>query len=118
MKMKPRQFALLSVITCFLLGNALGFAGDDDPNPAKAKETPKAEKEKQETSCQSNPFTRFWIHTVGAPMARGLKDGTRKVHKGLKVGARKIKHTFNGGSKEKVSSEEKNRATSNSDEAK
>ncbi len=65
---------------------------------AFGKEEAEAKKETKAASSghspQTNAFTRFWVHTVGAPMARGMKDGMRKMYKGLRSGSHKIKQGF------------------------
>ncbi len=61
----------------------------------------KAQKDKTKTensssghAPQGNAFTRFWIHTVGAPMAKGMKGGMKTTYKGLRSGTHKIKEGF------------------------
>ena len=61
---------------------------------AKKKDKAKAEKSSSGHNPQSNAFTRFFVHTVGAPMARGMKDGMRTVYKGMRSGTHKIKEGF------------------------
>jgi hypothetical protein len=98
--------AVLSVIVTVGLACPVATAKEDEAVDGKPKVEKENKEAKKEGARQNNPFTRFWIHTVGAPMARGMKDGMKKVHKGLKVGARKISNAFTGGSKEK---DERNR---------
>lgn len=97
--------SLLSLAVVAGLACPIAVAKEGELITKKPKVEKKKEKKEGEAR-QGNPFTRFWIHTVGAPMARGMKDGMKKVHKGLKTGARKISNAFTGGSKEK---DERNR---------
>lgn len=62
----------------------------------KKKQAEKEAERKKREVKQGNFFTRFWIHTVGGPMARGLKDGTKDVYKGLRSGTHKVKEAFMG----------------------
>ena len=98
---------LLSLAVLICLAAPYATAEEKEGNAGKPKVEKKAGK-KEDEGRQGNPFTRFWIHTVGAPMARGMKDGMKTVHGGLRTGARKIHHAFQGGSEREE--EEQNRS--------
>jgi hypothetical protein len=97
--------AIVAVLMACLTACPVVSSEEDDAKRArkekaekegKARKEKAAKKAKKEGVPQSNFFTRFWIHTVGGPMARGLKDGTKDVYKGLRSGTHMIKERFMG----------------------
>jgi hypothetical protein len=70
---------------------AAAAAGLKAEEPSPPPPAPAAEAKEQETNTKpgGNWFTRFWTDRVGKTIYNGLKTGARKVH-----------HAFNGGSKE------------------
>ena len=88
---------LAGALIALMLACPMALCEEAEKGGEKAKKEVKEEKKKDGDAVpQSNPFTRFWIHTVGGPMARGLKDGTRDVYKGMRHGTHRIKEAFMG----------------------
>lgn len=82
---------------------ALAFSGGalraEEPAKPAAKEAPKPKADddkytKKDGGEGGNPMVRFFTHTVGEPMRKGLFGGGKKMEKGLKSGADKIEDAF------------------------
>lgn len=92
MSFKTTHAIVAAMLAAFLAGSTCLAKDDGREQPSKPKV--KERKEENKEVRQGNFFTRFWIHTVGSPMARGMKDGMKKVHKGLGMGSGKVKDAF------------------------
>ncbi|MCZ7648239.1 MAG: hypothetical protein M5U26_23770 [Planctomycetota bacterium] len=107
MKTWPWMAALLLVGGFWMAGTSQGGepAGPDKPKAAdvkKDKDEPKKDDAKQDNDGEKgNPLVRFFTHTVGEPMRKGLFGGGKKIEKGLKSGARQIDEAFSGDKDEK-----------------
>lgn len=61
-----------------------------------------AEPRHYEGADNENPLVRFFTHTVGEPMRKGLHTGGDKMEKGLKSGANKINDAFTTSDEERA----------------
>lgn len=96
MKNAYRMAWMLGLLVAISLATAPSAYSKEDSKPQKEKKAKKEKKSEGGHGSQTNAFTRFWIHTVGAPMGRGMKDGMKKVYKNLRSGTHSIKESFMG----------------------
>ena len=79
----------------YMLGLILGasamgsvLAGDGDAPPKPKPVTVYEPQRSGDSSCGCDkgffhPLTKFWVHTVGGPMAGGMKSGASHVKHGI-----------------------------------